>query len=70
LHTLWLEFCDCVAPEELHHGDVVHFALNELVREAHNSGREELLERLRQHLAEIRGVRDVRDHRVRVPKSG
>jgi amino acid transporter len=62
LHTLWLEFSNDVAPEELHHRDVVHFALNELVREAHNAGREEVLERLRQHLCEIR------DQRSRVPK--
>jgi amino acid transporter len=62
LHTLWLEFSNDVAPEELHHRDVVHFALNELLREAHNASREEVLERLRQHLCEIR------DQRARVPK--
>jgi amino acid transporter len=62
LHCLWLEFSNDVAPEELHHRDVVHFALNELVREAHNSGREEVLERLREHL------REIRDQRARVPK--
>jgi hypothetical protein len=62
LHCLWLEFSNDVAPEELHHRDVVHFALNELVREAHNSGREEVLERLRDHL------REIRDQRARVPK--
>jgi hypothetical protein len=57
LHCLWLEFSKDVAPEELHHRDVVHFALNELVREMHNSGREELLERLQLHLREIRDQR-------------
>jgi amino acid transporter len=57
LHRLWLEFSNDVAPEELHHRDVVHFALNELARETHNSGREEVLERLRQHLREIRDQR-------------
>ena len=62
LHRLWLEFSNDVAPEELHHRDVVHFALNELVREAHNSGREEVLERLREHL------REIRDQRSRVPE--
>jgi amino acid transporter len=62
LHSLWLEFSKDVAPEELHHRDVVHFALNELVLEAHNSGREEVLERLRQHL------REIRDQRANVPK--
>jgi len=62
LHSLWLEFSNDVAPEELHHRDVVHFALNELVRETRNSGREEVLERLRQHL------REIRDQRARAPK--
>jgi amino acid transporter len=57
LHSLWLEFSSDVAPEELHHRDVVHFALNELVRETRNSSREEVLERLRQHLREIRDQR-------------
>jgi amino acid transporter len=57
LHRLWLEFSNDVAPEELHHRDVVHFALNELARETHYSGREEVLERLRQHLREIRDQR-------------
>jgi hypothetical protein len=54
LHKLWLEFSNDVAPEELHHRDVVHFALNELARETHNGSREEVLERLREHLREIR----------------
>src|SRR4029077_7080042 len=62
LHTLWREFSNDVAHEELHHRDVVHFALNELVREAHNSGREEVLERLREHL------REIRSQRARVPE--
>jgi hypothetical protein len=57
LHSLWLEFSKHVAPEELHHRDVVHFALNELLRETHNSGREGVLERLREHLREIRAHR-------------
>ncbi len=57
LHKLWLEFSNDVAPEELHHRDVVHFALNELVRETRNGSREEVLERLREHLREIRAHR-------------
>ena len=62
LHSLWLEFSNDVAPDELHHRDVVHFALNELLRETRNSGGEEVLERLRQHL------REIRDQRTRAPK--
>jgi len=57
LHNLWLEFSNDVAPEELHHRDVVHFALEELMREAHNSKREEVIERLKQHLYGIRTQR-------------
>src|SRR6202008_982310 len=33
LHRLWLRFSDLVQPEELHHHDVVHFALEELQKD-------------------------------------
>ncbi len=50
VHQLWLRFCGLVAPEELHHHDVVHFALNE-VEEKISKGREsEIVARLRAHL--------------------
>jgi amino acid transporter len=62
LHNLWLEFSNDVAPEELHHRDVVHFALEELMRDAHNSKREEVIERLKEHLYGI-GT-----HRAQMPK--
>ena len=54
LHSIWLEYSNEVAPEELHHHDVVHFALDELRREARNGRQEEILNRLRQHLRDIR----------------
>jgi len=57
LHTLWLSFSDDVAPEELHHRDVVHFALDELVRETQNGRREEIIARLREHLRQIKDRR-------------
>src|SRR5256885_1058311 len=51
LHRLWLRFSDLVQPEELHHHDVVHFALEELRNEL-DAGKElEVLNRLRDHLA-------------------
>ncbi|MFB3921246.1 MAG: APC family permease [Terriglobia bacterium] len=53
LHSVWLEFSNQVAPEELHHHDVVHFALSELVREIQNGQREQMLRRLREHLQSI-----------------
>jgi amino acid transporter len=57
LHTIWLELSSDVAPEEIHHHDVVHFALEELRGELNNSQREEMLNRLRDHLKEIRARR-------------
>ena len=57
LHSIWLELSSDVAPEEIHHHDVVHFALEELRQELSNMEREEVLRRLRQHLEEIKGRR-------------
>jgi amino acid transporter len=54
LHGIWLELSCEVAPEELHHHDVVHFALHELGRGIANSQREEVLRRLRQHLQDVK----------------
>jgi amino acid transporter len=54
LHTIWLELSSDVAPEEIHHHDVVHFALEELRGELNNSQREDVLRRLREHLQQIR----------------
>jgi len=53
LHSIWLELSSDLAPQEIHHHDVVHFALNELRQELGNSQREEALRRLREHLREI-----------------
>ena len=33
VHRLWLRLGDLISPEELHHHDVVHFALNEVQKE-------------------------------------
>jgi amino acid transporter len=57
LHSIWLELSSDVAPKELHHHDVVHFALEELRQELSRSQREEVLGRVRQHLDEIEGRR-------------
>jgi amino acid transporter len=57
LHGIWLEFSSEVAPEEIHHHDVVHFALEELQCSMTNSGREEVVRRLREHLEQIRNRR-------------
>jgi amino acid transporter len=50
LHGIWLELSSEVAPDEIHHHDVVHFALEELEHGIHNSQRREMMERLRVHL--------------------
>jgi len=57
IHQLWLRFSEQVAPEELHHHDVVHFALNEVVQELEQGKERELLQRLRQHLEENKARR-------------
>lgn len=50
LHKLWLRFSDQVAPEELHHHDIVHFALKEVVQELEEGKEEDVLERLKQYV--------------------
>ena len=50
LHSIWLELSSDVAPDEIHHHDVVHFALEELQQELGNTKRADVLFRLRQHL--------------------
>jgi hypothetical protein len=57
LHGIWLQLSDEVAPEELHHHDVVHIALEELRANIHNGRRQEIVDTLRKHLSEIRGRR-------------
>jgi len=61
LHGIWLELSQSVAPEELHHHDVVHFALQELRNEMDDSQRTQAVERLRRHLQEIRDRRASRN---------
>ena len=43
-----------MAPEEMHHRDVVHFALERLQTEMKNGEREKLLTELKDHLAEAK----------------
>jgi hypothetical protein len=58
LHNIWLELSNNVAPEEIHHHDVVHFALNELRQELNDGDRGEVIRRLRLHLQEIKNYRE------------
>jgi hypothetical protein len=50
LHRLWLRFSDTVAPQELHHHDVVHFALEEVQKELDEGHEDIVVKRLRSHL--------------------
>src|SRR5258708_3014324 len=54
VHRMWLRFTDNVAPEELHHHDIVHFALNEMEVELSNGQESEVTERLKEHLKDNR----------------
>ena len=50
IHQLWLRFSDQVAPEELHHHDIVHFALDEVQEELRDGKEQGVLELLKAHL--------------------
>ncbi len=50
LHSLWLRFSDVLAPQELHHHDVVHFALQEVKKEIDDGEEDAVVKRLRDHL--------------------
>ncbi len=54
LHGIWLDLSNEVAPEEIHHHDVVHIALEELSREIHDGRRQEIIDALRKHLSNNR----------------
>lgn len=50
LHRLWLRFSDVLAPQELHHHDVVHFALEEVQKEIDEGQEDAVVKRLRDHI--------------------
>jgi hypothetical protein len=55
LHSIWLQVSAEIAPLELHHHDVVHFALEALRDELADGNRPEAVRRLRQHVQQARG---------------
>jgi amino acid transporter/nucleotide-binding universal stress UspA family protein len=57
LHRVWLELSDPLPGEEVHHHDIVHFALAEVEREMSEGHTPAVLERLREHLNEIKSRR-------------
>jgi hypothetical protein len=50
IHRLWLRFSEGLAPLEMHHHDVVHFALEEVQKEIDEGHEEEVVARLRAHI--------------------
>ncbi len=59
LHKVWLEFSDQLPGQELHHHDIVHFALAEVEREIAQGQGGDVLRRLRDHLGEIQERRQL-----------
>ncbi len=57
LHKVWLELTEEVTDEELHHHDVVHFALELLANVLNESQRGAIVAALRNHLHEIQPLR-------------
>jgi amino acid transporter len=53
LHKIWLELSEKLPSEELHHHDIVHFALNEVAREMEQGQTDDVVQRLRDHLRQI-----------------
>jgi hypothetical protein len=49
---MWLRFSDSVTPLEMHHHDVVHFALEEVQKELEEGHEDDVVCRLRRHLEE------------------
>jgi len=50
VHHLWLRFSDLVAPDLLHHHDVVHFALDEVLNELKEGKEADVVVRLKEHI--------------------
>jgi amino acid transporter len=57
LHRIWLECSQRLEPEEVHHHDIVHFALTEVEQRLHEGHDSEVLVRLKQHLEEMKSRR-------------
>jgi len=57
LHQIWLRFSTQLGEVELHHHDIVHFALTQIENELAQGKNDEVLTRLKQHLEEIKSRR-------------
>jgi hypothetical protein len=54
VHRLWLRLSDTVSPEELHHHDIVHFALNRLEKDLGEENGQDVSQQLQKHLQQNR----------------
>jgi amino acid transporter len=54
VHRLWLRLSDPASPEELHHHDIVHFALNRVEQELADGRESEIQLQLKEHLQKNR----------------
>ena len=59
LHKIWLQLGERLPGKEIHHHDIVHFALTEVERELGNGESNDVLDRLRGHLVDIQDRRQV-----------
>jgi len=51
IHQLWLQFSEQLAPDyEVHHHDIVHFAVDEVMKELAEGKSEEVIARLKAHI--------------------
>jgi len=50
VHRLWLRFSDLVSPDVIHHHDVVHFALDEVMKELEDGKEADVAARLKEHI--------------------
>jgi hypothetical protein len=57
VHRLWLRFSDLVSPDEIHHHDVVHFALDEVMRELEEGKESDVAARLKEHINRNKAAR-------------
>ena len=64
LHSIWLQVSAEMAPLELHHHDVVHFALETLRDSLADGSRQDAVRRLRQHVQRARAGSTVRSDAV------
>lgn len=57
LHKIWLDCSQRLEPEEIHHHDIVHFALTEIEQKLKEEHDGQVLDRLKQHLEQMKSHR-------------